>query len=717
MKAIYKNIAIAALALSAVACTQEEDLAPSYLTDPQAVRISAQVASGYVTGGFTRSNPLGTEAEQAKFNNGDQIAVTAGTQAAVTYTFDGTDTWTPGTNQYLKWESNTMTFNAWYPVGGGIDAQNFTPSYRTASLEELQANDYMTFSGVKTKNGNDNSVSIKLNRQMARIVISEINYGNQYNSSTDAVASIAITAGSSKYASDAWDDTNVTAQMYEHTDDAWYAVLPPTATAEPEETFLTITLATGETLTVKGIPVTVAGKTYEYTLTVGKDKATIGSVTVNPWTDGTVISSGKAEEEEEIPYLTFTATDLQILTLKKNDESEDGVSCPSAESLEYSVNGGAWTKFEWIEDFGNSNSVIFGGENGNLRMRGKSESGMAADCENYIQIIFHNSVDVACSGDIRTLVNYENYSAAETDNARFCYLFSDCSNLTSAPALPAATLTDYCYYGMFSGCTSLTSAPSLPATSLADHCYESMFSGCSSLTSAPSLPAATLADHCYESMFSGCTSLTSAPSLPATSLQNNCYYGMFLGCTSLTSAPSLPATSLAVGCYWSMFSGCSSLTSAPALPATSLAVECYQSMFSNCTSLTSAPSLPATSLKGSCYKSMFSGCSSLTSAPELSATSLTVACYQSMFSGCSSLTSAPSLPATSLHNNCYYGMFSGCTNLNSVTMLAIDISASNCLNNWLKGVADTGTFIKAASMELLPTGASGIPSGWTIQTM
>ena len=41
MKAIYKHIAFAALALSAAACTQDDDFAPSYLNDPDAVRITA----------------------------------------------------------------------------------------------------------------------------------------------------------------------------------------------------------------------------------------------------------------------------------------------------------------------------------------------------------------------------------------------------------------------------------------------------------------------------------------------------------------------------------------------------------------------------------------------------------------------------------------------------------------------------------------------------
>jgi hypothetical protein len=62
---------------------------------------------------------------------------------------------------------------------------------------------------------------------------------------------------------------------------------------------------------------------------------------------------------------------------------------------------------------------------------------------------------------------------------------------------------------MFSGCTSLASAPALPATTLADDCYRQMFSGCTSLASAPALPATTLTVDCYNQMFSGCTSLAS----------------------------------------------------------------------------------------------------------------------------------------------------------------------------------------------------------------
>lgn len=60
---------------------------------------------------------------------------------------------------------------------------------------------------------------------------------------------------------------------------------------------------------------------------------------------------------------------------------------------------------------------------------------------------------------------------------------------------------------MFSGYTALASAPALPATTLADSCYYYMFTGCTALTSAPTLPATTLARDCYRCMFYNCESL------------------------------------------------------------------------------------------------------------------------------------------------------------------------------------------------------------------
>ena len=247
--------------------------------------------------------------------------------------------------------------------------------------------------------------------------------------------------------------------------------------------------------------------------------------------------------------------------------------------------------------------------------------------------------------------------------------------------------------------------------------FNSLFSDNKKLYRAENLilPATTLAFGCYSYMFYNCTSLTTAPELPATTLAEGCYCYMFRGCTSLAAAPELPAITLADYCYGSMFQSCTSLTASPELPATTLAKYCYDYMFSYCTSLTAAPELPATTLTDSCYNCMFYGCTSLTTAPELPATTLAYGCYYAMFSGCTSLTTTPELPATTLTESCYEYMFSGCTNLNEITMLATDISAYGCLKYWVSRVASTGTFIKHPDMTSLPTGTSGIPSGWTVQ--
>jgi hypothetical protein len=162
-------------------------------------------------------------------------------------------------------------------------------------------------------------------------------------------------------------------------------------------------------------------------------------------------------------------------------------------------------------------------------------------------------------------------------------MFNRCTSLTTAPELPATTLTEHCYEGMFIGCTSLTTAPELPSTTLAQSCYQGMFNGCSSLTTAPELPATTLAGSCYSSMFNGCRSLTKAPDLPSTTLANECYAWMFSNCTSLTTAPELPATTLVVYSYSYMFYGCGLLTNVTIIQ--SLPSETFVNCFNNNTNI------------------------------------------------------------------------------------------------------------------------------------
>jgi hypothetical protein len=60
-------------------------------------------------------------------------------------------------------------------------------------------------------------------------------------------------------------------------------------------------------------------------------------------------------------------------------------------------------------------------------------------------------------------------------------------------------------------------------------------------------------------------------------------------------------------------------------------------------------------------------------------------------------------------------MFNNCASLNKITCLATDISATDCTNSWLNNVSSSGTFIKDPTMNDWTIGASGIPSGWTVE--
>ena len=165
-------------------------------------------------------------------------------------------------------------------------------------------------------------------------------------------------------------------------------------------------------------------------------------------------------------------------------------------------------------------------------------------------------------------------------------------------------------------------------------------------------------------------------------------------------------------CFYGLFRNSNGITSVSDdfLPATTLTNYCYAYMFQGCTSLTTAPELPATTLTEVCYAYMFQGCTSLKSAPKLPATSLANYCYIYIFSGCESLTTAPELPATTLADYCYTYMFFNCTLLNSIKIGYTGNYSGVHFNNWVSGVARSGTFYYNGSQTAQDF---QLPSGWT----
>ena len=519
MKIMRRLMGCAAAILALSACSESEDLLSAFHSDPNAVRITAQVGKASADG-FTRSNPLGTAEEQAKFNENDEISVQAEGQDAVTYKYDGKE-WQPQGDKFLKWESNEMNFTAYYPAtfNGTI---NQPTEYN--SLKSLAAADFMSFSGSQT-NTNGNQLTLTMKREMARVVVEIAGFNDQYTKNA-TVNSLSICG----------------VKAYKHSDGKFYALIDPKYTPSTTAPFLSLEVADGESKTTEKYTTTpttfVAGKSYTYKLKVGKNKISVSGISVANWNTGTITEGSKAEHI--IPYVTFKAEAEQKFKMTDGNYTISG--------LQYSVNNGKW------ENVVVDKEVTFGGTNGDLRLRGTNINGTASAWYASSTITFtEQTVNVACTGDIRTLLDWRNYSTVNTQNARFCYLFNGCTVLTSAPELPAKELADNCYYSMFHGCTSLTAAPELKATTLAGSCYESMFFGCTSLTSALELPATKLAYKCYYGMFESCTSLTSSPELKATTLANECYESMFKGCTKLSTvtmlAPGDKISEAAACCY------------------------------------------------------------------------------------------------------------------------------------------------------------------------
>ena len=245
-------------------------------------------------------------------------------------------------------------------------------------------------------------------------------------------------------------------------------------------------------------------------------------------------TSGLVIERSKITAASFTANfeygGLCFTALEAN--SGVGMYYSSTmPSIKYSLDGITWTDFD-IQKVASAIKLENAGDK--IYFCGENENGLCYSTSDRVNFAMEGSLKA--SGNIMSLIDPTCQTTEIPNNYCFYGLFSSIycqSCLTSAPELPATTLTEYCYSNMFNGCTNLTTAPELPATTLANYCYQKMFYGCTNLTAAPELPATTLKDFCYQQMFYKCTALTTAPELPATTLVKGCYNQMFNNCKNL----------------------------------------------------------------------------------------------------------------------------------------------------------------------------------------
>ena len=289
--------AFAVIAMLAACSTDDEQ---GTNTAANEVKIAATVGGNSI---FTRSNPLGTKAEQESFNENDAISVTTEGKTVI-YTKNKDGQWA-NANDYLVWTGNTQTFEACYPEKADESTTNsFSVGYVStdqSTADNIAKSDYMTCRKEIEKKDipADRQLTLNLERQTARVIVKASGFGNEFEglkptlSAVEVYSKLKVPAGES--------DSYVGIQACKK-DNVFYALVSP-GTANSTEKFLKLTVTYNDgvgnptqtkELYVTGIPALEKAKSYTYDVKIGKDKVTIGSVSVADWGTGDAIKGGDA---------------------------------------------------------------------------------------------------------------------------------------------------------------------------------------------------------------------------------------------------------------------------------------------------------------------------------------------------------------------------------------------------------------------------------------
>ena len=308
MKTYNKYIALAAMALTFAACTQEDDFTPQ--TDGDAVKINATI-------GAMQTRVAYEDDGATNFINGDEICVQnilRDTKNIATYTFDGT-TWT--TTDALVWNGGTAEsqFQAWYPATASFD--KFTLPTDQNSNEELPAADWMTASTSAMVKPDDKTINLAFEHKLAKITVQVTEFTSQFGDDP------YLTAATIYSLSDEYVTVNGGIRPVLGGNAATAIVCPGKYTAGTD--LMEVTISDDGRQTNLNVPVNafltntglVAGKHYKFSLKVGKDVISITKVNVEPWTTKE-IDGGVAEEV----FPSIDGTDYASLSALQNAVKE-----------------------------------------------------------------------------------------------------------------------------------------------------------------------------------------------------------------------------------------------------------------------------------------------------------------------------------------------------------------------------------------------------------
>lgn len=256
-------ISAALVLLMAVSCSKSGQ--GDYYSDPDAVHFSAVVGSG------TKTSPVGSADDQTKFSSGDLVAISDG-GAFYNYRLDSSGEWTPvDPARFIRWTSASTTFRAYYPVRDGVSFSSATLPTDQSTLDALASADWMTVTSTVSKPQDGFAVGLEFQRRTARVKVTIEKFLDEFDGKSPTISALSV-CGTRTYCDG----------------DAYYALSLPRSNDSGSE-FITLTVkfeGGSKDLVVRGIPALEEGKTYSYSLTVGKNEVRVVSVMVNEWTGG-----------------------------------------------------------------------------------------------------------------------------------------------------------------------------------------------------------------------------------------------------------------------------------------------------------------------------------------------------------------------------------------------------------------------------------------------
>lgn len=306
--------AFAVIAMLAACSTDDEQ---GTNTAANEVKITANVGGNSI---FTRSNPLGTEAEQQSFNENDVISVTTEGKTVI-YKKTG-EVWAPANaGDYLVWTGNAQAFEACYPEKADESTTNsFSVGYVSAdqsTVGKIEKSDYMISREAieKAYIPSDRQLTLNFARQTARVIVKASGFGDEFKDLNPTLSAVEVYSKLKVPAGDG--DSYAAIKTYkkeESGNNVFYALVSP-GDANSTEKFLKLTVTYNDgdgkptqtkVLDVTGIPALDKAMSYTYDVKIGKDKATIGSVSVADWGKGDAITGGDA----------VTTTENAVLIIK-----------------------------------------------------------------------------------------------------------------------------------------------------------------------------------------------------------------------------------------------------------------------------------------------------------------------------------------------------------------------------------------------------------------